>query len=721
MSGVGDALAAAGGDAEEFEAALDGLAPSAQGFVRAFAGFKAAFAPVQQAVQQQLFQGLGAQVERLTTTALPTLRSGMVGVAGALNTAARSAGDTLANPVFNGTLAQVFAGTAQATRTLGTAVGPLLQVLASLAVVGMPLVQSFAEWAAGATRSAAAFLTSEQGAATMSAMVERAGQVLAQLGRIGASLGVALGGIFGAASVSGEGLLDTIEQLAARFAAWAQSAEGQQQLSATFDTLGQVATSLLEILPLLGGALGVVASAFSALPPGAQGAVAQVLAFSVAGGALISRLSALSGAVKGIGSTLGFLGGQIGKPDSAFRKAGASAAGFAARTAATTASVVASGTRMAASAVASGARVAATWTMMGLKALLAAAKMAAAWLLGLGPIGLVIAAVAAVVALVVVYWDEIVSAITTAWDWITEATSATWAWMKSALGAALDFIIGLFMKWHPVGIVISHWGQIKAATGRAWSWVKSKVSSLWSSTVGAISKGIARAKAYVSAGWSVVKSATGRAWSSVKSKVSSLLSGTVRFVSSKIQQARAYVLAGWSAIKGATSRAWSAIRSAVTRAIRGAYTKVRSIVSRFKSVGKNIISGVIRGVTGSASRLYSKLKGVAKSALNAAKSALGISSPSSVFADQIGRWIPAGITKGLDQGERALDRRMSAMASGLVDPVAAAAGPREVAVAGATGVDTTGPAVVIERFEATERMSAHDVGEALYGLVTARG
>lgn len=670
VSGVGDALAAAGGDAEEFEEALAGLSPAAQEFARAAGGLKTAFGPVRDAVQERLFEGLGAQIERLSSTALPTLKTGMVGVAGALNTAAASAGDTLANPVFNGTLATVFEGTTQATNTLGRAVGPLLQVLASLAVVGMPLVQRFAEWAAGGIEAAAAFLTSEQGAAKMSDMVERAGEVLAQLGRIAGSLGTALGAIFGAADTSGASLLDTIEQLAARFAEWATSAEGQEQLAAVFELLGQVAGDLLAILPMLGGALSLVAGAFAALPPGAQGAVAQVLAFSAVGGGLISRLGALSGTVRGIGATLGVLGKQITTPTSAFRRLTSSAGTLAARMATTTASVVANGARMAASAVASGARIAATWAMMGLKALLGAAKMAAAWLIGLGPIGIIIAAVAAVVTLIIVYWDEIVAAVKAGWEWVKEATSAAWEWVKSALGAALDWIVGLFMRWHPVGIIISHWDKIKAATSAAWEWVKSKISGLWSGIV------------------SAVTGAAGR----VKSVLSS----------------------AWSAVKGAVSSAWNSVKSTISNAINRAYNTVRNIASKFKSIGKNIIQGIINGITGAASRLYGKLKDMASSALNAAKSVLGISSPSRVFAREVGRWIPAGVADGIAAARRQLDGAVSGMV-----PVPRA--PVEVAAAGATGATGLGPAVHIEHWHATERVSPAELGEALYGLVTARG
>lgn len=69
---------------------------------------------------------------------------------------------------------------------------------------------------------------------------------------------------------------------------------------------------------------------------------------------------------------------------------------------------------------------------------------------------------------------------------------------------------------------------------------------------------------------------------------------------------------------------------------------------KWKDLGKNIIDGIISGISGAANKLLNKLRDLAKSALNAAKKALGINSPSRVFRDVVGKMIPAGITEGLE-------------------------------------------------------------------------
>ena len=84
------------------------------------------------------------------------------------------------------------------------------------------------------------------------------------------------------------------------------------------------------------------------------------------------------------------------------------------------------------------------------------------------------------------------------------------------------------------------------------------------------------------------------------------------------------------------------------------------------TLGKNIIDGIITGIRNASESLFNALKDLASKALQAAKDVLGIKSPSKVFRDQVGRYIPAGVALGvrnnLGQVEAAV-RQMSAAAT----------------------------------------------------------
>ncbi len=142
-----------------------------------------------------------------------------------------------------------------------------------------------------------------------------------------------------------------------------------------------------------------------------------------------------------------------------------------------TAQIVASAVTGAASFLVSVATVVAGWVLMGAQALLAGARIALAWLIALGPIGLVIAAVAGLVALVVINYDEIVAAIGAAWEWIKSSAGAAWEWITTAVSTAVDFLVGLFMNFTIVGLIIQHWDTIVAFTQNAWRMVSDAVGA----------------------------------------------------------------------------------------------------------------------------------------------------------------------------------------------------------------------------------------------------
>ncbi|WP_461296337.1 phage tail tape measure protein [Streptomyces harbinensis] len=78
--------------------------------------------------------------------------------------------------------------------------------------------------------------------------------------------------------------------------------------------------------------------------------------------------------------------------------------------------------------------------------------------------------------------------------------------------------------------------------------------------------------------------------------------------------------------------------------------------------GKDIVRGLLDGVTSMGSWLADQLKKFATDWIpGPIASVLGIRSPSRVMADRVGRWIPAGIAEGIDQGQPELDARIRAM------------------------------------------------------------
>lgn len=84
------------------------------------------------------------------------------------------------------------------------------------------------------------------------------------------------------------------------------------------------------------------------------------------------------------------------------------------------------------------------------------------------------------------------------------------------------------------------------------------------------------------------------------------------------------------------------------------------------TIGRNIINGIVNGVSGAAGALYNKMRNVASSALSSFKSTLGIHSPSRVFATAAG-FIVAGIVQGINKNQDDAVDAMSGLGSEMAN------------------------------------------------------
>lgn len=110
-----------------------------------------------------------------------------------------------------------------------------------------------------------------------------------------------------------------------------------------------------------------------------------------------------------------------------------------------------------------------------------------------------------------------------------------------------------------------------------------------------------------------------------------------------------------------------------------------SLGSEAASIGRNIVQGIISGVGAAAGALTNKLREMASGALEAAKRALGIASPSQVFAQQVGVQIPAGMAVGITAGMPVVNKNLVDGIAGLSESAVKAitAGSQAIAAASA--------------------------------------
>lgn len=275
-------------------------------------------------------------------------------------------------------------------------------------------------------------------------------------------------------------------------------------------------------------------------------------------------------------------------------------------------------------------------------------------------------------------WSSIKTGASDAWNSIKSWTSTAWSNIKSTVSGAWDGIKSAASSgWNAVKSgVSSAWDSTKLWTSSAWSSVKSTVSNAWSSLKSAASSGWNAIKSGVSSAWNGVKSTTSSIWSGIKSGLSSAWSSIKSTASSTWSNLKSTVSSGWNSIKSTTSSVWNGIKSSLSSTWNSIKSTASSMWSGIKNtiqnqgwsgIGSNICSGISNGINSGWSWLKNKVSSLASSLLSAAKSALGIHSPSKLFRDEIGLNIGYGVGEGVEDAQPEILKSVSGVADAIAE------------------------------------------------------
>lgn len=134
---------------------------------------------------------------------------------------------------------------------------------------------------------------------------------------------------------------------------------------------------------------------------------------------------------------------------------------------------------------------------MGAMSLVAGAQVALGWLLALGPIGLLIAAVALAVGLIIANWGRVKGWLGTFWGWM----KAGWRILGSyIIDAVMLFTLG------PTALIVRHWSTVKGWLGSFWGWLKGAFNAGAHAIVAAARLGFLGPVPMIIARWGDIKS-----------------------------------------------------------------------------------------------------------------------------------------------------------------------------------------------------------------------
>ncbi|WP_418134637.1 hypothetical protein ACNFKI_03420 [Bacillus velezensis] len=270
-------------------------------------------------------------------------------------------------------------------------------------------------------------------------------------------------------------------------------------------------------------------------------------------------------------------------------------------------------------------------------------------------------------------WNGIKKTATSVWNGIKNTVTSIWSGLKSAAVTAFTYMRAQIVNriiatrdkmisiWNAIKSKVSSiWNALKSAAVTAFTYMRAqivnriiatrdKMISLWNAI-----------KSKVTSVWNALKSAAVTAFNYMRAQIVNRIVATRDRVISLWNTVKSKVMSIWNGIKSAASTAFSYMKAQIVNRIQATKERIVSIwngVMKFfrginlKSIGRNIIQGLINGISGMAGALASKVKSMANAIPSGMKKLLGIHSPSRVMRDQVGYHVGTGMAAGIDKSQ----------------------------------------------------------------------
>jgi len=257
-----------------------------------------------------------------------------------------------------------------------------------------------------------------------------------------------------------------------------------------------------------------------------------------------------------------------------------------------------------------------------------------------------------------------------AWENVKSAAVLALGVLEATVIPVLSTIVNFFRR---------HGDELRTIVESAWGILKAVVITIMNTIQNIITIALALITGNWRAAWEGMKRLVGDIWSGIKAIVLNVLKGLEAGLSIGLAALKGILSVAWDKLKEVTADTWDALKRTVLRAVEGVKEAISSIkdkaldaLSRAKEwlvqAGRDLVQGLINGIRAMADRVIDTLTGVVKGAVDSAKRALGIKSPSRVFF-QIGINIGEGLTRGLARVRDAVEQASAGLGEVTMDSV----------------------------------------------------
>lgn len=292
LKGVGAAL---GGDAD----ALAKLTPAARDFVKQTKALAPAWDKVHDAVQSNLFKGLGDTLTKTAKVILPVLKKSLGDTAKGLNGMAKEVLRTSATLGKNGQLGKALDGANDAFKPLMNFPAQFLDSLVKLSIAAAPTLERMTSSISDGMDSLIKKMTKGLKSGGLEGAISHAADLAVQLGGFLKDVGKIFTNVFGPAAEAGAGVGATISGIADSLAKLTGTDDAQKMFKDLFETLSEFSGAVSTVFSGVASAvLPIIESIVSNLAGPLQSFFAKV-------GPLLSKLAGSLG--KAIGPVIGVL------------------------------------------------------------------------------------------------------------------------------------------------------------------------------------------------------------------------------------------------------------------------------------------------------------------------------------------------------------------------------------------------------------------------------